>query len=430
MKKRIVSIMMTGILAAALLAGCGGSKPAEQPAEQPAGETAEQPAETEAVDYGSGEIKIWVAENVVDFTKSQCDAFFAANPDMAGYTVTVEPVGEGDAAGNVITDVEGGADIYGFAQDQLARLVSAGALTPITGDEQTLVSGWNDEASVNAATVGGTLYAYPLTSDNGYFLYYDKSVVTDPTSLDAIVADCEAAGKGFYMEINSGWYQTAFFFGTGAELTYETDDAGNFTKANASYASEQGVAALKAMINLHKSPAFNNGSSVSNAANCAAIVDGTWDSGAAKDLFGENYACAKLPSFTVDGKDYQMSGFGGFKLMGVKPQTDAGKLQVCKALAQYLSSEEVQVARYEAAGWGPSNRNAQQNEKVLADEALSALGEQLQFTIPQGQYPGDYWALATSLGDSVISGDYDNADDAALMAALQDFQTTCEGYAQ
>ncbi len=70
MKKRIVSIMMTGILAAALLAGCGGSKPAEQPAEQPAGETAEQPAETEAVDYGSGEIKIWVAENVVDFTRA------------------------------------------------------------------------------------------------------------------------------------------------------------------------------------------------------------------------------------------------------------------------------------------------------------------------------------------------------------------------
>ena len=41
--------------------------------------------------------------------------------------------------------------------------------------------------------------------------YYDKSVVTDPTSLDKIVADCEAAGKGVYMEINSGWYQPAFF---------------------------------------------------------------------------------------------------------------------------------------------------------------------------------------------------------------------------
>ncbi len=432
MKKKIVSIMMTGILAAGMLAGCGGSKPADssaQPAAEPAAE-GEAAGEAEAVDYGSGEIKIWVAENVVDFTKEQCDAFFAEHADMAGYTVTVEPVGEGDAAGNVITDVEGGADIYGFAQDQLARLVAAGALTPIAGDEQTLISGWNDAASINSATVGGTLYAYPLTSDNGYFLYYDKSVVTDPTSLEAIIADCEAAGKGFYMEINSGWYQTAFFFGAGADLTYETDDAGNFTACNAGYATEEGVAAMKAMINLHKSKAFNNGSSISNAANCAAIVDGTWDSGAAKDLFGENYACAKLPEFTVDGTTYQMSGFGGFKLMGVKPQTDAGKLQVCKALAQYLSSEAVQIARYNAVGWGPSNLNAQQDEAVKADEALTALSEQLQYTIPQGQYPGDYWTLATSLGDSIISGDYDNADDAALMAALQDFQATCEGYAK
>lgn len=66
MKKRIVSIVMTGILAAALLAGCGGSKPADKPAAEPA--AAEQGAEAEAADYGSGEIKLWVAENVVDFT--------------------------------------------------------------------------------------------------------------------------------------------------------------------------------------------------------------------------------------------------------------------------------------------------------------------------------------------------------------------------
>ena len=76
----------------------------------------------------------------------------------------------------------------------------------------------NDEGAVGAATVGSTLYAYPLTSDNGYFMYYDKSVVTDPTDLDTIITDCEKAGKNIYMEINSGWYQTAFFFGTGCDL--------------------------------------------------------------------------------------------------------------------------------------------------------------------------------------------------------------------
>ena len=125
-----------------------------------------------------------------------------------------------------------------------------------------------------------------------------------------------------------------------------------------------------------------------------------------------------------------MSGFGGFKLLGVKPQTDANKVKVCLAIAQFLSSEETQLARYEAVGWGPSNVAAQQSEAVKADEALSALGEQLANSIPQGQYPNDYWALGTSLGDSVIAGDYDNASDEDLMKALEEFQATCESYAK
>ena len=40
----------------------------------------------------SGEIKIWVAENTVEFTKAQVDAFKAANPEYANMTVVVEPV--------------------------------------------------------------------------------------------------------------------------------------------------------------------------------------------------------------------------------------------------------------------------------------------------------------------------------------------------
>ena len=349
------------------------------------------------------EIKVWVADNVVDFTNGQIEAFKEANPDYADYDYVVEPVGEGDAAGNMITDVEAGADIYGFAQDQIARLVSAGALIDVEPENAEKVKAENDPGSVAAATVGDTLYAYPLTSDNGYFLYYDKSVVTDPSSLEAIVADCEAAGKNFYMEINSGWYQTAFFFATGADLTYDTDDQGNFTACNINYASDEGLVALKEMVELKASKAFQNGSAAGEATNVAAIVDGTWDAGAVQDLFGDNYACAKLPTFEgSDGNTYQMSGFGGFKLLGVKPQED----------------EDTNLA-------------AQGSDAVQANEALAALGEQLQFTIPQGQYPGDYWSLATSLGDSIISGELskDSSDD-DLMAALEKFQETCQSYAQ
>ena len=382
--------------------------------------------------YAAGDktLKIWVPDATKEFTEKQVATFMEAHPEYADYAVTVEAVGEGDAASNMLTDLDAGADIFNFAQDQLARLVAAGALIELSEENAAIVAEENDAGSVAAATMGDLVYAYPLTSDNGYFLYYDKSVVSDPGSLEAIVADCEAAGKGFYMEINSGWYQPAFFFGAGCTLTYDTDDSGAFTACNIDYASDMGVAALKAMIELHKSPAFHNGSSIGNATNAAAIVDGTWDSGAAKDLFGDNYACAKLPTFDLNGEAVQMSGFGGFKLLGVKPQTDEEKLALCDELALFLSSGEVQLARFEEVGWGPSNLSAKADEAVQADEALSALGEQLAFDIPQGQYPGDYWSLATALGDSVIAGDYNDADDAALLEALQSFQDTCISYAK
>ena len=349
-----------------------------------------KPAEPTAAPVATGyegEVKVWVAEATVDFTKAQVEAFKAAHPEYAKMTVTVQPVGEGDASSNMLTDVEAGADLYVFAQDQLARLVAAGALEVVSDENAKVVTEQNDAGSVSAVKLGETMYAYPMTSDNGYFLYYDKSVVTDPTNMEAILADCEKAGKNVYFEINSGWYQTAFFFGAGCNLTYDTDNAGNIVKMNCDYASDKGVKALKSMIKLAQSPAFVNGSSASNATNLGAIVDGTWDAVAVQGILGDNYAAVKLP--TIDG--YQLGGFGGFKMLGVKPQTDDAKLAACDALALFLSSGEVQTARFEAVGWGPSNLTAQQSDAVKADIALSALASQLAYCMTglgQPEWPG------------------------------------------
>ena len=436
MKKKVISMLLVATTAATMFAGCGkeaGTTGANGTESAGADSTGDDATGNETDDYGSGEIKLWASEESSALTQTLAEKFVADKG--ADYKETVESVGEGDAASNMITDVQAGADIYVFAQDQLSRLVAANALQPWneTGYDEWIKSS-NDAGAVGAATVGDNIYAFPLTSDNGYFLYYDKSVVTDPSSLEKIVEDCEAAGKNFYFEINSGWYQTAFFFGTGCTLTYDTDNDGNFTKCNIDYASDKGVVALKEIAELQSSKSFQNGSSVSKATNCAAIVDGTWDSSAAKDMFGDNYACAILPSFTgSDGNTYELGGFGGFKLMGVKPQTEAGKMKLCADLAQYLTDTEAQLERFNALGWGPSNLTAQQDSAVTSNEALSALGTQLakDVTIPQGQYPNDYWSLATSLGDDVISGKItkDTSDD-DLMAALKTFSDTCESYAK
>ncbi len=419
-----MKIMKRLLLALVLVVVCCTLAACQKEEAKPAEPTA-APAATEAPATGyEGEVKVWVAEATVEFTKAQVEKFKAAHPEYAKMTVTVQPVGEGDAASNMLTDVEAGADLYVFAQDQLARLVAAGALEVVADENAKVVAEQNDAGSVSAVKLGETMYAYPMTSDNGYFLYYDKSVVTDPTNMEAILADCEKAGKNVYFEINSGWYQTAFFFGAGCNLTYETDNAGNIVKMNCDYASENGVKALKSMIKLAKSPAFVNGSSASNATNLGAIVDGTWDAVAVQGILGDNYAAVKLP--TIDG--YQLGGFGGFKMLGVKPQTDEKKLAACDALALFLSSGDVQTARFEAVGWGPSNLTAQQSEAVKKDVALSALAAQLANTVPQGQYPGEYWTLATALGDDILADKLDNHTDEQLMEVLTTFQTTAGSY--
>lgn len=433
MKKKLVSVLLTAAMGASLLAGCGAQE-AAQTVEETAQETAETVQETaetateaveevkeEVTDYGTGEIKVWVADAVVDFTKKEIDSFMAENPQYAGYTVTVEAVGEGDAASNMITDVTAGADIFGFAQDQTARLVSAGALEEVAPENVDAIKSQNAAGAVVAATVGDTLYSYPMTADNGYFLYYDKSVVTDPSTLEGILEQCAAAGKNFYMDL-TGWYQVSFFFGTGCTLTFDSDNDGNFTGCNMDYDSDKGLVALNEMIEVAGSKAFQPGSSAGDAVNYAAIIDGTWDASTVKDFLGDNYACAKLPTFTgSDGNTYQMSGFNGCKLLGVKPQEDENKLAVCDALALFLTSEQVQLDRYNEVGWGPSNLNAQANDAVKADEALSALSEQFAYTIPQGQYPGDYWSNAEALAGDV-TGKLQGASEDDVKAALKDFQ--------
>ena len=113
--------------------------------------------------------------------------------------------------------------------------------------------------------------------------------------------------------------------------------------------------------------------------------------------------------------------------MGVKPQEDNKKQLVCLHLAEYLTGEEVQLARYEVCGWGPSNLKAQANEKIQSDPALAALGAQLAYTISQGQYPGDYWTRAEALGNDAEIKDAGYTDD-QLKDMLKKFEEDCKSY--
>ena len=85
------------------------------------------------------------------------------------------------------------------------------------------------DQTVEAASVGSTLYAYPLTADNGYFLYYNKAYLKeqDIKTLDRILEVAETEGKLFAMDWSSAWYLYSFFGNTGMEVGLNQDGITN-----------------------------------------------------------------------------------------------------------------------------------------------------------------------------------------------------------
>ncbi|MGM9668156.1 MAG: extracellular solute-binding protein [Faecousia sp.] len=371
---------------------------------------------------GTYQITVWCAENAVELTKSQIEKFNSTNTDGIVIEATIEAVSEADAGTNMITDVEAGGDLYCFAQDQFARLVQAGALAKLGQGATQIVSEANDPGVVAAATVGEELFAYPMTADNGYFMYYDASVVpeADVDSMEAIIADCEAAGKYFAFEMNtSAWYLASFFFATGCVSEWTTDSDGKFVSVNDNFNSANGLIAVKGMEKLVKSPMYLSSSKGAEfASGAAVVVTGIWDYETVKGILGDNMGVTDLPSFEVDGTSYHLGSFNGCKLMGVKPQTDPVRQAVLHKLAQYLTSEECQMERFETLAWGPSNSNAQKSDAVQANPGLAALLAQSPYSIPQGQIHGSWWDIAKVIGDDVKAAE----DEAGLQKALDNYQ--------
>ncbi|MBE5818994.1 MAG: extracellular solute-binding protein [Clostridiales bacterium] len=374
------------------------------------------------------EIKLWVSttEGVSDLFMEQVEAFKAANPSYE-FTVTIETVSEGDAGTEVLKDVATAPDMYCFAQDQIARLVQGGALAPLGVNASATVTANNDAGSVGAATVGEKIYAYPMTSDNGYFLYYDSRYISDEQAKtwEGIVEACKAAGKKVAYNLGEAWRGSGFAFaqpvGGGAPLctstwTYSADGK-NPIALNDTFNSDNGVIAMKALNALATSGVWVDSTAFTGT---AAVVDGVWASANAQGEYGDYMKATKLPTFTVDGKTYQTGSFSGYKLIGCKPQSNEKKAEICNALALYLTSEDAQLERYYEFGWGPSNNAAQGNQDVQGDPLLAALLEQNVYSVPQGVIPNDWWTEAVALYTACAEVGKTEADFRAALATYEE----------
>ena len=414
MTKRIFALLLAVVMVFALVACSGEKTPGNNndtkaASGAPSGETYEL------------NITVWVPDAATALTKKQIDDFNANNTYGIKVNATIDALSEADSATQVLNDVTTGADMYFFAQDQFSRLVKGNALAKVPDNMVSTIASENNASVVAAGKSGDTQYAYPLTNDNGYFMYYDKSVIPeeDLDSLEKLVADCEAANKYFAFEQDtSAWYLASFFFGAGCKSEWITDDDGNFISIDDNFNSDKGLIAVKGMQKLVQSPKFLSSSDVSEFANGAAIVvSGTWAYTDVQSILGDNLGATDLPSFEVDGKEYHLGSFSGCKLLGVKPQADADRAAAIHLLAQYLTSESAQLERFNELAWGPANTKAAADPAVQANPALVALNAQNAYATPQGQIEGSWWDIAKVIGSEVKEAK--SEDD--LKKALQNY---------
>ena len=416
---KILSLVLALVMLTACFAACGNK---ETPTT-----TAPQGGEPNPL-AGEYNIVVWASEveGVAALFQEQIDKFEAANPGII-INAEIAAVSEADAAAQVIADLATAPDLYCFAQDQLARLVQAAALSAPADTIAAKLKAENDGGAVGAASVAGTMYAYPMTSDNGYYMYYDKSIITNPESLEQIIADVEAyneanpdSKKWIRFALENGWYTASFFFAQDEDgnalchSNWTMDATGKFTSVDDNFNSPNGIIAMKGMQKLAQSPAYN--SDADKYADTAVWINGIWNAENAENTFGENFAATDLPSFTVDGKSYHLGSFTGNKLIGVKPQADPNRQLVLHLLAQYLTNEQSQLERFEAFQWGPSNLAAQASEAVQANPSLAALAKQGAYGVAQGQIEGSWWDIAKVLGAEAKKND--------LEVALQTYENS------
>ncbi len=425
MRKKLISMLLCATMVATAVTGCGASDDKDTSDTSVKKGTDEGSKSDETV-----KLTLWGAEGDQDFLTDVVKKFQSTYSDQK-FDIQIGVESESSAKDTVLTDIEAAADVYSFASDQIADLVRAGALANLDEVSEVLkkanktlddVKSANVSDSIEAATVDGKMYAFPTSGANTYFLYYDKSKIseTDAANWDTILAAAKKAGKKVGMILNSGWYVASFFYGAGFTTGLNADGTTTMDWNGTSPDGIKGTDVVKSMLDITSNSAFRavtDGklSDTLKSGDCCAIISGTWDAGVAAEVWGENYAAIKLPTFTVGDKQVQMHPAYGYKLEAVNAYSE--NMGWAVLLAEFISNEESQTKHFETAEQVPTNIKALEADSIKKNVAVAAATSQADFGVIQ-EVGGKYWDPAKTFGEMVAKGKISAKDDAAIQKVL------------
>lgn len=371
-------------------------------------------------DDGLVNLKIWVENSKIRSVQECINSFKENYKQDAQFEITIEERSPGDISASLLKDIHNGADVFIFADDGLRPLVAGGGID-LVEDKNNIMNTYTEE-SVSTVTINDNYYAYPLSADNGYIMYYDKRYFSakDLETMDGILAVAEKEKKQVMMDLGSGWYLYSFFGNTGMSLGINDDGVTNYCDWNKTEGKITGAEITKSILKITKNPSFictGNGGLMDGFRNGTIIagINSVGDAKEIQNILGKNFGAIKLPTYTCAGEQVQMASFIGYRLVGVNYYSK--EKEWAHKLAEWITNEESQMTFLNNNDQAPTNQQVGTSEVVKNSLAIIAQNEQSQYAQLQ-RVGGNYWGASWKYGSILASKNPDNIDYQTLIDEL------------
>ncbi len=299
--KKLVSLLIVGVLSIAVFAGCGGT-PAANGTASPSGTA--KPAETTGkADPNTGEsvsITVWTNFLVeADLLQKYADLWAEKTGNKATVVHTSIELQQFAQATN---SADGPDGIFGIANDQLASFVAANLAEEVPEDFYSDSDFVN--ASVQASYVDGKRYGVPIAVETITLFHNTDKVQTPPGTWDELL-EAARTGGGIKFDATSIYYDLGFvraydgYIFKWEDNKYNVDDIGLSNEGAVKAYSyirkmvEEGFITQDITFDIARS-AFESGET-------AFYIGGPWDVDAFKSA-GVNFAVAEMPA--LNGKPF------------------------------------------------------------------------------------------------------------------------------
>lgn len=431
MRKKM-SLLLAGVMAFCLLAGCGQNAPAQNDSvsveetaqtQEAASDQTEAPQEDSSLQAAGEAVTItaWHDNDEV-MMNALADV---VNEKLADQNITLQFEKKSDVTGQIKlygTDAANGPDMYLFAHDSLGSFVEMGILEPVGNLISAEAEADLLPMTVDAATYKGEQYLMPVYYETLLFMYnkdlWEGEIPSTTEELyDYMVAHTDTSA-GTYALVNqhSSSYNVApFIHGFGGYIIDQDANPGlNTQEMKDAIIYNQKFAALQA------DGDYNTVTALFNEGKAAAIIGGPWLVSGIKEA-GIDLGIKSLCDFTLPNGNV-MIPYSGVQCLGVLKYAAENKKDAITKVLEVLAEPEVGITLAKGFNCAPANQKAYEDPDVASNEMILAMEKSAEKAIPMSNIPemGVMWGPAESLLAAVNKSgeDVDTAADKYQQEAL------------